>query len=64
MLSPRGDFLAHATEDPTQVGPVDHVFLDLKANSCAATGPMAEPSRARPTAAARDFDNRFHFAAY
>lgn len=45
VLSPRGDFLAHphATGDPTEVGPVDHVFLGLKANHYAAAGPMIKP---------------------
>lgn len=45
VLSPRGDFIAHphATDDPKQVGQVDHVFLGLKANSYAAAGPMIEP---------------------
>ncbi|MFE0148736.1 2-dehydropantoate 2-reductase [Nonomuraea sp. NPDC059007] len=45
VLSPRGDFVAHphATDDPTHVGQVDHVFLGLKANSYAAAGPMIKP---------------------
>ncbi|MEU8248302.1 2-dehydropantoate 2-reductase [Nonomuraea sp. NPDC048916] len=45
VLSPRGDFTAHphATDDPREVGPVDHVFLGLKANSYASAGPMIEP---------------------
>ncbi|MGB8587308.1 MAG: 2-dehydropantoate 2-reductase N-terminal domain-containing protein [Pseudolabrys sp.] len=35
VLSPRGDFVAypHATDDPAQIGPVDYVFLGLKAHS-------------------------------
>jgi len=43
--SPRGDFEAHphATDDPTEVGPVDHVFLGLKANRYAECGPMIKP---------------------
>ncbi|MGH3761660.1 2-dehydropantoate 2-reductase [Actinophytocola sp.] len=43
--SPRGDFTAHphATDDPTEVGPVDHVFLGLKANRYADAGPMVKP---------------------
>jgi 2-dehydropantoate 2-reductase len=43
--SPRGDFTArpHATDDPAEVGPVDHVFLGLKANRYADAGPMIEP---------------------
>lgn len=45
VLSPRGDFTAHAhaTDDPAEVGPVDFVFLGLKANSYAACGPLIEP---------------------
>ncbi|NYV75982.1 2-dehydropantoate 2-reductase [Streptomyces sp. UH6] len=45
VLSPRGDFAARtpATDDPAEVGPVDYVFLGLKANSYAACGPLLEP---------------------
>jgi 2-dehydropantoate 2-reductase len=45
VLSPRGDFTAHpfATDDPGEVGPVDYVFLGLKANSYASAGPLVEP---------------------
>ncbi len=45
MLSPRGDFTAHphVTDEPREVGPVDHVFLGLKANSYAAAGQMIAP---------------------
>ncbi|GIH77487.1 2-dehydropantoate 2-reductase [Planobispora longispora] len=45
VLSPRGDFTAHphATGDPREVGPVDYVFLGLKATSYAGAGPMIEP---------------------
>ncbi|MEV7892597.1 2-dehydropantoate 2-reductase [Streptomyces sp. NPDC002817] len=45
VLSPRGDFtaLAHATDNPADIGPVDYVFLGLKANSYAACGPLIEP---------------------
>ncbi|MEU2165671.1 2-dehydropantoate 2-reductase [Streptomyces chengbuensis] len=45
VLSPRGDFTArvHATDRPADVGPVDHVFLGLKANAYAACGPLIEP---------------------
>ncbi|MBP0457989.1 2-dehydropantoate 2-reductase [Streptomyces montanisoli] len=45
VLSPRGDFTAHvhATDRPSDVGPVDYVFLGLKANSYAACGPLVEP---------------------
>ena len=48
VLSPRGDFTAraHATDDPAAIGPVDYVFLGLKANSYAACGPLvASPAR-------------------
>jgi 2-dehydropantoate 2-reductase len=40
VLSSRGDFTAraHATNDPAEIGPVDFVFLGLKANSYAACG--------------------------
>jgi 2-dehydropantoate 2-reductase len=43
--SPRGDFVArpHATDDTSEVGPVDHILLGLKANQYAAAGPMIEP---------------------
>lgn len=45
VRSDRGDFAARppATDDPAEVGPVDFVFLGLKANSYAAAGPMLEP---------------------
>ncbi|MGY0019799.1 2-dehydropantoate 2-reductase [Streptomyces sp. cg35] len=45
VVSPRGDFTAraHATDDPAEIGPVDYVFLGLKANSYAACGPLIEP---------------------
>ncbi|MFJ8076791.1 2-dehydropantoate 2-reductase [Streptomyces sp. NPDC096176] len=45
VLSPRGDFTARpaATDDPSAVGPVDYVFLGLKANSYAASGPLVHP---------------------
>jgi 2-dehydropantoate 2-reductase len=45
VLSPRGDFevTPHATDNPEEVGPVDHVFLGLKANQYAAAGPMIQP---------------------
>ncbi|KKD09741.1 2-dehydropantoate 2-reductase [Streptomyces sp. WM6386] len=45
VLSPRGDFTAHthATDNPQEIGPVDYVFLGLKANSYAACGPLIEP---------------------
>ena len=45
VTSSRGDFEAHppATEDPGQVGPVDFVFLGLKAHGYATAGPLLEP---------------------
>ncbi len=45
VLSPRGDFEAHppATDDSSEIGPVDFVFLGLKANSYASAGPLLEP---------------------
>ncbi len=45
VVSPRGDFEArpHATDDPVEVGPVDHIFLGLKANRYADAGPMIKP---------------------
>jgi 2-dehydropantoate 2-reductase len=45
VRSPRGDFTAHppATDDPREVGPVDFVFLGLKANRYATAGPLLEP---------------------
>ena len=45
VRSDRGDFEAHppATDDPSEIGPVDFVFLGLKANSYAGCGPLLEP---------------------
>ncbi len=45
VLSPRGDFTArpHATDDPTEVGPVDAVLLGLKAQHYADCGPLLRP---------------------
>jgi 2-dehydropantoate 2-reductase len=45
VSSPRGDFEArpHATDDPAEVGPVDHVFLGLKATQYASCGPLLAP---------------------
>src|SRR5690606_26145667 len=45
VLGPRGDFAAHphATDDPNEIGPVDHVFLGLKANAYASAGPLVAP---------------------
>jgi 2-dehydropantoate 2-reductase len=45
VRSPRGDFHAHprATDDPAEIGPVDIVFLGLKAYSYASAGPLLAP---------------------
>ena len=45
VLSPRGDFHAHphATDDPASIGPVDIVFLGLKAYSYREAGPLLAP---------------------
>jgi len=45
VLSPRGDFRAHphATDDPAEIGPVDIVFLGLKAYGYADAGPLLAP---------------------
>jgi 2-dehydropantoate 2-reductase len=45
VKSPRGDFVARAqaTGDPREVGPVDYVFLGLKAHSYASAGALVEP---------------------
>jgi 2-dehydropantoate 2-reductase len=45
VLSPRGDFVVHphATDDPTDVGPVDVVLLGLKAQDYATAGPLLAP---------------------
>jgi 2-dehydropantoate 2-reductase len=45
VLSPRGDFGERlpATDDPAEIGPVDVVFLGLKAYSYAAAGPLLAP---------------------
>ncbi len=45
VISPRGDFHAHppATDDPSEIGPVDVVFLGLKAHSYAASGALLAP---------------------
>jgi 2-dehydropantoate 2-reductase len=52
VLSPRGDFTAHphVTDDPAQVGPVDYVFLGLKAHSYPDCGPLVGPLLAGSTA--------------
>lgn len=48
VKSPRGDFEAHppATDNPAEVGPVDLVFLGLKANCYPAAGPLLGPAAA------------------
>jgi 2-dehydropantoate 2-reductase len=45
VLSPRGDFRArpHAAADPEQIGPVDIIFLGLKAYSYAGAGHLIRP---------------------
>jgi 2-dehydropantoate 2-reductase len=45
VLSARGDFVARApaTEDPREIGPVDVVFLGLKANGYGSAGPLLAP---------------------
>jgi 2-dehydropantoate 2-reductase len=52
VLSPRGDFTVTppATDDPRNIGPVDVVFLGLKANSYATAGPLLEPLMHEDTA--------------
>jgi 2-dehydropantoate 2-reductase len=52
VVSPRGDFTARTpvTDDPAQIGPVDYVFLGLKANSYASCGPLVEPLLQEDTA--------------
>jgi 2-dehydropantoate 2-reductase len=45
VLSSRGDFVAHphATDSPAEIGPVDYVFLGLKAHSYPTCRPLVEP---------------------
>jgi 2-dehydropantoate 2-reductase len=52
VLSPRGDFTArpNATDDPAEIGEVDYVFLGLKANSYASSGPLLAPLLGADTA--------------
>jgi 2-dehydropantoate 2-reductase len=52
VLSPRGDFAAHppVTDDPAEVGPVDVVFLGLKANQYATSEPILAPLLTERTA--------------
>jgi len=52
VLSDRGDFVAHpnATDDPHEIGPVDYVFLGLKAHSYPSCGPLVKPLLGEHTA--------------
>jgi 2-dehydropantoate 2-reductase len=52
VSSPRGDFTARtpATDDPGVVGPVDYVFLGLKANSYGSCGELIAPLLGEDTA--------------
>jgi len=52
VISPRGDFTArpHATDTPAEIGPVDYIFLGLKAHSYPSCGPLLEPLLAEHTA--------------
>jgi 2-dehydropantoate 2-reductase len=45
VLSPRGDFTVHphATDDPAEIGPVDYVFLGLKAHAYPDCGSLVRP---------------------
>jgi 2-dehydropantoate 2-reductase len=45
VLSPRGDFVVrpNATDDPSDIGPVDVVVLGLKAQDYATAGPLLSP---------------------
>src|SRR6185312_12645118 len=45
VLSPRGDFVAYpqATDDPAEVGPVDYVFLGLKAHCYPSSASLVKP---------------------
>ena len=59
VLSPRGDFHAHphATDDPAAIGPVDIVFLGLKAYSyptrARCSAPLLRPGHRRGRRAER-----------
>jgi 2-dehydropantoate 2-reductase len=52
VTSPRGDFVAypHATDDPAEIGPVDYIFLGLKAHSYPSCGDLVKPLLAGDTA--------------
>lgn len=45
VISPQGDFEAHpaATDDPNEIGPVDYVFLTVKAQSLTQIAPQIHP---------------------
>ena len=45
VLSPRGDFSTNptATDDPAEIGPVDYVFLGLKAQDYSQAGDLIRP---------------------
>src|ERR1700758_4865870 len=52
VISPRGDFVAYpnATDDPAEIGPVDYVFLGLKAHSYPSCGDLVRPLLGEETA--------------
>jgi 2-dehydropantoate 2-reductase len=52
VFSERGDFVAHptVTDDPATIGPVDVIFLGLKAYSYATAGPLLTPLMDETTA--------------
>ncbi|HYJ55857.1 MAG TPA: 2-dehydropantoate 2-reductase N-terminal domain-containing protein, partial [Mycobacterium sp.] len=52
VLSERGDFVAYpnATDDPAEIGPVDYVFLGLKAHNYPTCGPLVNPLLGEHTA--------------
>ncbi|MYW62725.1 2-dehydropantoate 2-reductase [Streptomyces sp. SID8379] len=52
VLSARGDFTAHphATDDPNEIGPVDYVFLGLKAHAYPTSGALISPLLGERTA--------------
>jgi len=52
VKSPRGDFTAFpaVTDDPAEIGPVDYVFLGLKAHTYATAGNLLAPLTAEHTA--------------
>jgi len=52
VLSPRGDFVAYpnATDNPAEIGPVDYVFIGLKAHSYPSSAALIEPLLGEHTA--------------